>query len=286
MRHRIIFLACLIPFFSQLPAHEDLNSTIRRLSAELSKAPTADLYCQRGLEYRAARERIHAMDDFRAALQQQEDHQGALKNLALLLSAGEQHAEAIAKAHQLKSSPETSLLLADLYFTAGQHAEALTHVIKGPLGEDHTYLLHAHLDPSKASDILKSGHQNTNSIVLRNAWIDALITEGDLKTSLPIVRKEIADSRFQATWRIKRARILLLHGMLHDGPHAAKADLTLSLKELKKRISPENPDLTLIHDQGLAWALIGEAKKAQKNLEILRQSDFSPLSYALLESLL
>jgi|GEM_PF-6778679 len=66
MRHRIIFLACLIPFFSQLPAHEDLNSTIRRLSAELSKAPTADLYCQRGLEYRAARERIHAMDDFRA----------------------------------------------------------------------------------------------------------------------------------------------------------------------------------------------------------------------------
>ncbi len=270
-----------------LNAHEDLNSVIRSLSQKIRNSPTAELYYQRGIEYRAAREKLHARTDFQSALKINPTHQAALRNLALLHSQAHEHKQAIAVATALldtSPSPQTHLLLADIFYTAKDLPNALKHVQLSPPEEDHTHLLHAHLlqDDEQVVAQLKRGHEITKSIVLRNAWIDALIATENSKTALPIIEKELTSSRFRASWLIRRARVL----RSQNQKEAAKRDLLEALTELQKRISPTCPDLTLIYDRGLAYALLDRKKEAQTDLEILTQSRFSPLSYQLLVTLL
>jgi len=285
---RLLLLAILVMYAPcSVVAHEDANQVIKGLSRKIATRPTADLYYRRAVEYRSVREIDHAIEDCRTALKQRPDHTQALRLLAELLSQQEKHDEALEVGQELlllSPTPLTNLLLADLAFAAGEKEKALHHVKLAPPNDIHACLLHAHLTPDggEAVDILKKGEIRTRSIVLRNAWLDALVSAGRYEKALPIIEGELKSSRFRASWWIKRARI---HLQTKDQP-SANQDLEFALVEIEKRLSPSRPDLTLINDRGVARALIGQKEKAAQDLKRLRASTFSPLSYSLLSRLL
>jgi hypothetical protein len=109
---------------------------------------------------------------------------------------------------------------------------------------------------------LAAAQDRLKSYVLRIAWIEALIDAGHTSEALPEIEREIATSRYRASWLIRRARC-----RLHDKENAgAAADLEAALAELESRIRPERPDLSLACDRALVWALQGKREAAAKEL--------------------
>lgn len=268
-------------------AHYDVNAAVEALTEKIKAAPTAELYYQRAIEFRALREPIHAEEDLRASLKLAA-YQPSLAALARLLSQKEKHQEALATANQLLeiiSTEHHQLLMADLAFAAGEHDRALEAVKKGPITEDDTHLLHAHLlylkrQHKEAATILKEAHHRTKSVVLRNAWLDASIAAGDFETILPILNQEIETSRFTASHRIRRARILQ-----ESDAASTQADLNASLSEVTFRLNPKRPDLTLINDRRQAYLLLGETQKAAADLEVMRKGGLEPIGPWMLRSI-
>lgn len=278
MTRALLLLILSLP----LRAHYDVNAAVAALTEEIKAAPTADLYYRRAVEFRALREKAHAVSDLRASLKLK-PHPGALAALAELLSDRGEHREALQLGERLLKldpAPGHSLLLAEIYLASGAPDAALRHVVDGPQEKDATHLLHAYLleekgDHQKATVVLKAAHQHTKSIVLRNAWLDAAISAGQNTEVLPVLNHEIETSRFTASHRIRRARLLL-----KTDPKSARQDLALALAELSSRIQPTKPDLTLIHDRGLTLALLNRKEEARRDLAQLKASSISPFSYA------
>lgn len=284
MRRLLIFLLLCLP----LGAHYDVNAAVAELTKKISKAPTAELYYKRAIEFRALREKVHAVSDLRAALKLS-PHQPSMAALAEVLSSKEEHEEALRLGHELRElsdTPANNALLARLSLDAGDYENALRYIQKGPPLKDDTFLLHAYLlerggEHEEAARILKAGHGKTKSIVLRNAWLDTAISAGQVDQVLSILNEEISSSRFTATHRIRRARLLQ-----KKDPQSVKLDLKIALAELSPRIKPVRPDLTLIYDRGVALALSGNMEMASRDLATLRSSSLPRLSYALLTGLL
>jgi|FLMP01.1.fsa_nt_emb tetratricopeptide (TPR) repeat protein len=284
MRRLLIFLLLCLP----LGAHYDVNAAVAELTKKISKAPTAELYYKRAIEFRALRKKVHAVSDLRAALKLS-PHQPSMAALAEVLSSKEEHEEALRLGHELRElsdTPANNALLARLSLDAGDYENALRYIQKGPPLKDDTFLLHAYLlerggKHEEAARILKAGHGKTKSIVLRNAWLDTAISAGQVDQVLSILNEEISSSRFTATHRIRRARLLQ-----KKDPQSVKLDLKIALAELSPRIKPVRPDLTLIYDRGVALALSGNMEMASRDLATLRSSSLPRLSYALLTGLL
>ena len=105
------------------------------------------------------------------------------------------------------------------------------------------------------------------SFVVRSKWYDAMIDAGRGQEILPEIEQEIANTRYQASWLIRRARI-----RQGTGEQAgAASDLTAALEEINRRIRPENPDLSLLCDRGVIHALQGNHAAAAADLELVRQ---------------
>ena len=284
MRRLLIFLLLCLP----LGAHYDVNAAVAELTKKISKAPTAELYYKRAIEFRALREKVHAVSDLRSALKLS-PHQPSMAALAEVLSSKEEHEEALRLGHELRElsdTPANNALLARLSLDAGDYENALRYIQKGPPLKDDTFLLHAYLlerggKHEEAARILKAGHGKTKSIVLRNAWLDTAISAGQVDQVLSILNEEISSSRFTATHRIRRARLLQ-----KKDPQSVKLDLKIALAELSPRIKSVRPDLTLIYDRGVALALLGNMEMASRDLATLRSSSLPRLSYALLTGLL
>ncbi|MEJ6567517.1 MAG: hypothetical protein QNL80_01530, partial [Akkermansiaceae bacterium] len=234
MRRLLIFLLLCLP----LGAHYDVNAAVAELTKKISKAPTAELYYKRAIEFRALRKKVHAVSDLRAALKLS-PHQPSMAALAEVLSSKEEHEEALRLGHELRElsdTPANNALLARLSLDAGDYENALRYIQKGPPLKDDTFLLHAYLlerggKHEEAARILKAGHGKTKSIVLRNAWLDTAISAGQVDQVLSILNEEISSSRFTATHRIRRARLLQ-----KKDPQSVKLDLKIALAELSPRI--------------------------------------------------
>jgi len=284
MRSFIFFLLLCLP----LCGHNDVTEEVATLTEAIERDPSAELYYRRAVEFRALREKGHAISDLRVSLQL-EVSPAALAALAELLSDQGKNEEALQLGERLTKlapAPQNFFLLAQLAHQAGDHPAALRHLRRAPQQKDATHLLHAYLlsesgDFRLAAGLLKKAHQNTESIVLRNAWIDAAISAGDRDGILPILDEEIATSRYSASHRIRRARLLL-----EKDPKRTHRDLALSLAELNARIKPDRPDLTLINDRGLALFLSGDRKSALRDLRLLQERSLPASSYAQLSRLL
>lgn len=286
----IVVLATLLP--AALFGHHDVNAVILGLDKKIKAGPTADLHYQRALEYRALRNPSMAEEDLRAALKLDSKHRGARTALILLLETPE--AMTLAKSY-LESSTDPKHRLEALYLIAqvadrsGDPKTALStcrQIQKDfPDHPSEVDLLHARLlltsgKPGEAAEVLKTAHQKHKSVVLRNAWIDAALSAGETAETLPIIEKEIASSRFRASWLIRRARA---HLILNQ-PDKSRPDLNSALLELNSRIQPDRPDLTLIADRGLALTLLGSRNLARRDLEKLKKSTLSPSAYVILEA--
>jgi hypothetical protein len=132
--------------------------------------------------------------------------------------------------------------------------------------------------PADAAAALKGAWKRTNSIVLRNNWIDTALTAKQTKEVLPLIEKELRSSRLRSSWLIRRARALLVLG----DKEAAHVDLRAALQEINPRLNPAQPDLTLIADRGLIHALLGNTALAKRDLATLRKSSIPSSCYRLL----
>ncbi|MGC6427754.1 MAG: tetratricopeptide repeat protein [Akkermansiaceae bacterium] len=276
----VVFLSALL--ILKCGAHYDVNAAVEKLTAQIKAKPTAELYYQRAIEFRALRETIHAEEDLRASLKLAA-YPPSLEALAKLLSQKKQHEEALKLAHELierSPTPHHQLVLADLAFTAGKNELALEAIVKGPPAEDDTHLLHSHLlflkeEHQEAAAVLKNAHQASRSIVLRNAWLDAAIVAVQGRGILPILDEEIVTSRFTASHRIRRAAV---------DSKTAKDDLQKALVEINSRLNPKRPDLTLLNDRRKAYLLLGEKDKAAADLARMKQSGLAPVGPWLLRT--
>jgi len=288
---RLLAFLALVMLPATAPGHNDVSKTIKTLSAKIEESPSADLYYQRATEFRALREKEHAIEDLRSALKHEPRHRPA--KISLIRALGKS-TEALHLAIQLQSSSahaensiEPTYLVAKIHHLRGNPKDALTICANlQKLSRNHSTeidLLHAEVllalkRPADASTILKNAWRRTNSIVLRNNWIDTALTAEQTREILPIINREISSSRFRSSWLIRRARAALIH----DNKKQAHSDLQAALAELTMRIRPTRPDLSLIADRGLIHALIGNTKKAKADLALLKKSILPPSSYRLL----
>ncbi|MGZ8921685.1 MAG: hypothetical protein ACXW3L_11950, partial [Limisphaerales bacterium] len=108
---------------------------------------------------------------------------------------------------------------------------------------------------------LEQGIKETGSGLLQIEWIDALIDDGQHKLALEKVEAELASSRIQSSWLLRRAKVRLAQKQ-ND---TAKSDLEAALKELNSRMSGSAPDPSLLTDRGLAQELLGDHDAAHKD---------------------
>jgi tetratricopeptide (TPR) repeat protein len=109
---------------------------------------------------------------------------------------------------------------------------------------------------------LKTGFDLTGSAVLEVECIDAMIDDGRFDEALERIEPILADSRWQASWLVRRARVRLGAGEIA----AAHADLMTAIRELNQRLSSPRPDPGLLTDRGLASALLGDVAPARRDL--------------------
>lgn len=290
---RLLLLSIVLA--GNLWAHTDLSTTIKALSEQIEKKPTADLYFQRATEYLALRERDHAIEDLRMALKlEPADRSSRLSLIKTLGASGEslQHARTLFTASKTtRERVEAATLLAHIHQRRGNLALACsvckeTDQSTAGLNRDPEFdLRYADIlldlgRPKDAAPILKTAWQRTSSVVLRNNWIDAALSAKETREVLPIIEKELRSSRLRSTWYLKRARALLIH----HRRKAAEEDLNSALEEINNRINPAQPDLTLIADRGLALWLLGQYEPAKQDLETLKKSGLPESAYRLLSS--
>ena len=274
-------------------AHHDVTAAIKELDQKIESGATADLYFQRAIEYRALRNSEAAEANLRAALALQPGHRESLTALIQLLrdtpEAMDLAKSYLADAKEPKHQLEARFLIAQVASWSDDDQTALLTCNEiQQLHPEHTTdldLLHARLllqsgNPAKAADILKAASQKHQGIVLRNAWIDASLSAGQSAEVLPIIEKELAESRFRSSWLIRRARARIIARQVDK----ARPDLHSALIELNTRIQPDRPDLTLIADRGLALVLLGSKDLALRDLATLKRSTLSKSAYAILEA--
>ena len=263
-----------------LHAHHDTEKMIALFSERIqSGEASAELYFRRAIEYRVLRQYAKAEADLQQALKVDPNYTAAHRELAHLLAKKGKKRLAIQSARQaihasrdINERAGAMILLARLLAASGQPELALQHCrdafVLRPSGKVEWYLLHAELLNSlkmdrKRQEVLAAGYAATHSIVLRNAWIDALLDAGEHGTAMPIIEKELKESRLKSSWLLRFARAKIATSQKVE----AIAALRLCLEELTVRIHPERPDISLIAQRGLARALLGRSEGACQDLE-------------------
>jgi len=285
---RIQFFSVLffVAIGSHAISHHDTKALIEQLTKRINSGEsTAENYYKRAIEYRVLGQLKEAENDLRIALQRNANFTLARREITRILSKQGQNKLAILSAEKVIATATTQrekssamILLAQMLLNSGEPSEAIkyssTAFKLNPNGKLEWYLLHARLlgeiqRDNERPEILRTGHQLTGSIVLRNAWIDSLLECKKYETALPIIEKELMSSRLKSSWKIRRAKAYIGTGKIN----AAMNDLKMCLKELDQRIHPKKPDMTLIADRGLANALLGNIDAAKDDLAHLIHVD-------------
>lgn len=280
------------------PGHE---ITVADLTAQIAKMPEIpELYFQRAWNYREMGKLAEARADFEKTLALNPGFLPASRELAReeavegRIEAGVDRlrkAMASAPPAQAFHIPGCDSVLADLLLRSGKNEEALAAARDG-LRRSPDLLLDLCLLRAEAQRRLGKHEERIRdlsqamgkirSFVLREKWYDAMLDAGRGSEILPEIEEELGNTRYQAAWLIRRARI-----RLHDGNRSgAEADLRAALSEMESRLRPENPDLSLICEKGIAHTLLGDRAAAQKDLDLARAKGASQWMTLPLESLL
>ena len=268
------------------PGHE---VNIEALTAQIVQTPgIPELYYQRGVNFREIPRLAEARADFEKALSLQPSFLPAGRELARLDDREGKRAAGIARLQSLLAAPPAEAAfhvpgccaaLAELLLKDQRNEEALAAAARGiALSTDQTIdlqLLRAEAQrrlgrhEDRVRD-LAAAAASLKSFVLRIAWIEALIDAGHVAAALPEIDREIATSRYQAAWRIRRARALLRES---GTPRRAEAvnELAQALAEIEGRLRPERPDLSLLCERALIHALTGRRAEADAGLAEARR---------------
>ena len=263
------------------PGHE---VTIEELNAQIGQTPgLPELYFQRAWNYREIGKLAEARTDWGKTLELNPGFLPASRELARTDAAEGKadvgiarlrRAMAAAPADQAFHLPGCHSVLAELLLKQGKNADALKEAQAG-LDRSPDVMLDLCLLRSEAQRRLGRWDDRVRdlsatmlklrSFVVKTKWYDAMIDAGRGMEILPEIEQEIGNTRYQASWLIRRARI-----RHHAEAGGAADDLTTALEEIKTRLRPDNPDLSLICDRGVILALQGDHAAATADLALAR----------------
>ena len=270
-----VFLVALI-CGPAVPAHEGPEHEIETLTAFMARrGPTPLLLLNRAGEFETLGQFNRAIADLQAALKLDAKFSSALIELSRIhLGQGQTAAALVEVNRALELVPIKSvraslhILRAEIRVAQGRDELALAdceRAFQGQPGQIEWFLLRSQiqarlgqLDACAAG--LKAGFEQTQSAVLETQWIEALIDAGRSREALALIEPQLAESRLKSSWLLRRARA---HRALGE---ECEIDLHGVLEELNRRINPRAPDLTLLADRGLAFALLGKRAEAEKDL--------------------
>ena len=264
------------------PGHE---VTIAELNAQILQSPKLpELYFQRAWNYREIGKLAEARADWGKTLELNPGFLPASRELARVdASQGKpdvgiaflREAMAAAPPDQAFHLPGCHSVLAELLLKQGKNEDALR---EAQTGMDHSpeFLLDLCLLKSEAQRRLgllddrvrdlSAAMGKLRSFVVKTKWFDAMIDAKRGLEILPEIEQEIGNTRYQASWLIRRARIRRQAGEAAG----AASDLALALEEIKTRLRPDGPDLSLICDRGVILVLQGDRAAAESDLAMAR----------------
>lgn len=277
LRRCVLCILCVIPCSFALLAHDGPEHDIEELTERIQKeGASADLLLQRAVEYQVIRNIPAAIKDLELAEQLEPGTPAILRELGRAYFATGKTNEALSTvsrglATSASGADRASLLIvrAEILRPRKEYEKALADAdaaVKEHPNNVDWYLtrsqLHALVKRTRERVLgLEEGIKETGSGLLEIEWIDALIDDGQHAKALEKIEAELASSRIQSSWLLRRAKVRL--GTKQ--PDAAKSDLQAALKELDSRMSGSAPDPSLLADRGLAHELLGDRDAAHKD---------------------
>jgi tetratricopeptide (TPR) repeat protein len=263
-------------------AHDGPEHVIEALTVQMQKEGTsAPLLYRRAVEYRALGNMDSAAEDLESAVKIAAAYLPAQRELSLVRLAQGRNADALAAIDRAVSLVNSERERAPLYMIraqvhadSGRPADALSDCERAFApgdGDVDWYLTRARIQAGVARwdeglAGLRQGVSKTGSAVLQVEYIEMLIDTGRYAEALVRIEPHLKAARWQSAWRLRRGRALLGKG----DTVAARAELRAAVTEMEPRIRPQTPDLTLVADRGLAYALLGDRESARRDYETVR----------------
>lgn len=273
----LLALLCGLSVIPRVIGHAGPEHDIEELTERMSsEGATADLLLQRAVEYQVIKNIPAAIKDLELAEQLEPGTPAILRELGRAYFATGKTNEALSTvsrglATDATGADRASLLMvrAEILRPRKEYEKALADVNEAI--KEHPTNVDWYLERSQLHGLLKrtkervagleQGIKETGSGLLQIEWIDALIEDGQHKLALEKIEAELAASRIQSSWLLRRAKVRLATKQTDAG----KADLEAALKELNSRMSGSAPDPSLLIDRGLAYDLLGDHDAAHKD---------------------
>ena len=277
-----LWLSALLAVFLlplPVPAHDSPEHVVEILTARMEVVgERPDLLWRRATEHRALRDLPAAGRDLKRALKLNPRFLPALTDLSRVQLAQGHRRRALWTLDRafafVRDEPGRSplrMLRAEIFVEAGDFEKALVECDRALRHAEGTpldwYLTRSQIQCrlgrfNEAVTGLQAGFELTGSAVLEVECIDAMIDAGRFGEALQQIEPILADSRWQASWLVRRARVRLGTGDIST----AHADLLAAIRELNQRLNSPFPDPGLLTDRGLASALLGDIAPARRDL--------------------
>ena len=274
-------LGCALPFCAT--AHEGPEHEIEELTERMQKnGESAGLLLERAVEYRVLGKLPEATKDLERAAVLAPGSIALHRELGRVQFLGGKANDALATVTRglaLKTDEPADLaslraLRAEIYRSQNDDRKALEDcdaALRLHRKNPEWYLfrsdLQRRLKMSKERLAgLDEGIRETGAGLLEIERVEAWIDAGQFATALPVIERELADSRIKGSWLIRRARVQLGLGRKAE----AEKDLRDALAEIGTRLNPKSPDLPLLLDKASALELLGEKKEALRAYEQAR----------------
>ena len=274
-------LCCAVPFCAT--AHEGPEQEIEELTERMQKnGETAGLLTERAVEYRVLGKLAEATKDLERAAVLAPNSIALHRELGRVQFLGGKAGDALATVTRglaLKTDEPADLaslrmLRAEIFRSQNEDKKALDDcdaALRLHRQNPEWYVfrsdLHRRLKLHRERVAgLDEGLRETGAGLLEIARVEALLDGGQFGAALPVIERELADSRIRSSWLIRRARALLGLGKKTE----AEKDLTEALAEIGTRLNPKTPDAPLLLDKAAAHELLGEKKDAIRAYEEAR----------------
>jgi len=260
-------------------AHDSPEHVVEFLTARMKeRGKTAELLWRRATEHRALNNLAAANTDLREAIALQPGYILAQADLARVEwqqgkvdRALETLNRGMAATSDIAARVPLELVRAEVRRSRGDFAGALADMEQAiaacPEPDPEWYLLRGQIqlrlgEPAAAATGLQQGFVLTGSAVLEADWIDALLDAGQARTAVGRIEPQLAESRCQSSWLLRRARARLLLGETTS----ARGDLHAAITEINERLNADHPEPALLLDRGYAQALLGDLESARRDL--------------------
>lgn len=286
--HWVVLAAILLPLLmgaGRLAGHEGPEHDIAELTEHIEKlGESPSLLIERAIEYRVLGKWTEATRDLDRATRLDAGNLHAYRELGRVqfLSGKTNDAiETVTKALNLKIEDPVDVgalrvLRAEFLRSKSELKKALEDCNAGIAvykQNPEWYMLRSDLQErlkltAERVAGLDEGLRETGAAILDIERVEALIANKEFATALTKIESELATSRVQSSWLIRRAQVFL--GT--DRRPQAETDLKAALLEIDSRLNPTTPDVPLLMDKALAHELMLEPKDALRYYELARDN--------------